>query len=142
MTIIVTFNVNLFVNAIRSSSNPTTPAADQIDSDEDSDGTRNPIIGVAATCAGAAADLRTPPNSFVDPSAFKQAFEKHYKEMQHTFLADRAVAAAPAPPAAADVEGGPPLQEALRAMRAGIPGQQQQQQTSSSSTNQGRHSML
>ena len=143
MTIIVTFNVNLFVNAILSSSNPTTPAADQIDSDEDSDGTRNPIIGVAATCAGAAADLRTPPNSFVDPSAFKQAFEKHYKEMQHTFLADRAVAA-PAPPAAADAEGGrPPLQEALRAMRAGIPGQQQQQQqTSSSSTSQGRHSML
>ena len=141
MTIIVTFNVNLFVNAILSSSNPTTPAADQIDSDEDSDGTRNPI-GVAATCAGAgaAADLRTPPNSFVDPSAFKQAFEKHYKEMQHTFLADHAVDA-PAPPA--DVEGRPPLQEALRAMRAGIPGQQQQQQqTSSSSTNQGRHSML
>ena len=144
MTIIVTFNVNLFVNAILSSSNPTTPAADQIDSDEDSDGTRNPIIGVAATCAGAgAADLRTPPNSFVDPSAFKQAFEKHYKEMQHTFLADRAVAA-PAPPAAADAEGGrPPLQEALRAMRAGIPGQQQRPNTANtSSTDQGGYSML
>ena len=122
----------------RSSSNPTTPAADQIDSDEDSDGTRNPI-GIAATCA--AGDLRTPPNSFVDPSAFKQAFEEHYKEMQHTFLAGRA--AAPALPAAADAEGRP-LQEALRAMRAGIPGQQHQTSASASasasasSTNQGR----
>ena len=48
------------------SSNPT-PAADQIDSDEDSDGTRNPTR-IPAT----ASDLQTPPNSFVDPSAFKQ----------------------------------------------------------------------
>ena len=141
MTIIVTLNVNLFVNAIRSSSNPTTPAADQIDSDEDSDGTRNPITGVAATCAGAAADLRTPPNSFVDPSAFKQAFEKHYKEMQHKFPADRADSATAAA-AASDAEGRP-LQEALRAMRAGIPGQQQRPNTANtSSTDQGGYSMM
>ena len=64
-----------------------------------------------------------------------QAFEKHYKEMQHTFLADQA------PAASADAEGRP-LQEALRAMRAGAPGQQQQTSASATSSNQGRYSML
>ena len=64
-----------------------------------------------------------------------QAFEKHYKEMQHTFLADQAAASA-------DAEGRP-LQEALRAMRAGVPGQQQQQTSASAtSSNQGKYSML
>ena len=113
---------------MRSSANPT-PAANQIDSDEDSDGS-------ARKPSGLAADLSTPPNSFVDPSAFKQAFEKHYKEMQHKFLPDQA--------ATADAEGRP-LQEALRTMRAGIPSQQQQQKqtsASTSSTNQGGCSMV
>ena len=112
------------------SSNPT-PAADQIDSDEDSDGAQSRRSRKAASAGNA--ELQTPPNSFVDPSAFKQAFEKHYQEMQHKFLADKA-----APPPASTAAGaeGRPLQEALRAMRAGIPGQQQRQQTSASTASQ------
>ena len=111
------------------SANPT-PAADQIDSDEDSDGAQSRRSRKAASAGNA--ELQTPPNSFVDPSAFKQAFEKHYQEMQHKFLADQA---APSPASTAGAEGRS-LQEALRAMRAGIPGQQQRQQTSASTASQ------
>ena len=109
------------------SANPT-PAADQIDSDEDSDGAQSRRSRKAASAGNA--ELQTPPNSFVDPSAFKQAFEKHYQEMQHKFLADQA---AP-PPASTTGAEGRPLQEALRAMRAGIPGQTT---ASTASQNQG-----
>ena len=111
------------------SSNPPPPAADQIDDGEDSDGNRNSARSAAVAAASAAA-VQTPPNSFVDPSAFKEAFEKHYQEMQKKFptaAADHAAAA----------EGGRPLQEALRTMRASIPGrgrQQQQQPTSKSAS--------
>ena len=104
------------------SSHPPPPAADQIDDGEDSDGTRNSARSAAvAAAAASAAAVQTPPNSFVDPSAFKAAFEKHYQEMQKKFP----TAAASADHAAGAAEGRP-LQEALRTMRASNPGRQQQ----------------
>ncbi len=98
---------SLPINLTRSSA----AASNQIDTDEDTPpnfirGASTASVASSATHglgldgggAGSVAGsvhLRTPPNSFVDPTAFKQAFEKHHRDMRRQFEGSSEAGSAP-----------------------------------------------